>query len=104
MSPLLEAREMSLPDRLHDVSLTLEPGELACLVGPNGSGKTSLLHAIAGIGAPSGEIRIDGTSPCTVGPAERIRLLSFLRATREPRCCWPATSSCSVVPSRRGRE
>jgi ABC-type cobalamin/Fe3+-siderophores transport system ATPase subunit len=50
VSPLLEAREMSLPDRLHDVSLTLEPGDLACLVGPNGSGKTSLLHAIAGIG------------------------------------------------------
>jgi iron complex transport system ATP-binding protein len=87
VSPLLEARGLSLPDRLHDVSLTLEPGELACLVGPNGSGKTSLLHAIAGIGAPSGEVRIGGIAPRASGPVERIRMLSFLPATRELR--WP---------------
>ena len=87
MTPLLEASGMSLPDRLHDVSLILQAGELACLIGPNGSGKTSLLHAIAGIGAPSGGVRIDGIAPRTVGPAERIRLLSFLPATRELR--WP---------------
>ena len=84
---MLEARGLSLPERLHDVSLALRAGELTCLVGPNGSGKTSLLHAIAGIGAPEGDVRIDGISPRTLGPAERIRLLGFLPATRELR--WP---------------
>jgi iron complex transport system ATP-binding protein len=87
VTAIVEARGLSLPDRLHDVSLTLKAGELACLVGPNGSGKTSLLHAIAGINGPKGEVRINGIAPHAVGPAERIRLLSFLPATRELR--WP---------------
>ena len=49
-------------------SLTLEAGKLICLIGPNGSGKTSLLHALAGIGAPAGEVRIDGVDPRRLRP------------------------------------
>lgn len=33
---------------LHNLDLTLDQGELACLLGPSGCGKTSLLRAIAG--------------------------------------------------------
>ncbi len=87
MTALLEARRLSLPGRLSDASLQLEEGELACLVGPNGSGKTSLLHAIAGIGSPSGEVRIGGTDPRRLGPAARPKLLTFLPASRDLR--WP---------------
>ena len=87
MTPLLEASGLSLPGRLSDASLTLAGGELACLVGPNGSGKTSLLHAIAGVGGPAGEVRIDGRDPRTLPPAERLRQLAFLPATRE--LLWP---------------
>ena len=54
VTPLLEARGLSLPGRLHDVAIDLAAGELVCLVGPNGSGKTSLLHALAGIGGAVG--------------------------------------------------
>ncbi len=33
---------------VHDVSLSLQTGEIGCLLGPSGCGKTSLLRAIAG--------------------------------------------------------
>jgi zinc transport system ATP-binding protein len=38
---------------LHDVSLAIEPGEIVTIVGPNGSGKTSLLRALIGAVKPS---------------------------------------------------
>lgn len=42
---------------LHDVSLSISPGEIVTIVGPNGSGKTSLLRAIIGAITPSnGEV------------------------------------------------
>ena len=87
MSPLVQARGLALPGRLHETALNLSAGQLTCLVGPNGSGKTSLLHALARIGAPQGEVWIDGTAARSTGPAQRIRLLGFLPASRELR--WP---------------
>ncbi len=38
---------------LHHVNMTVEPGEIVTIVGPNGSGKTSLLRAIIGATRPS---------------------------------------------------
>ena len=44
---------------LRNVSLDVEPGEIVTIVGPNGSGKTSLLRAIIGATRPAaGEIRL----------------------------------------------
>lgn len=84
---LLVASRLGLRGRLDETSLTLSEGSLTCLVGPNGSGKTSLLHAIAGIGSPSGEVSIDGVDPRGLGPDRRQRLLSFLPASRDLK--WP---------------
>ena len=46
---------------LEDVSFTIEPGQLAALVGPTGAGKTSVISLIARFYDPvSGTVKIDG--------------------------------------------
>jgi iron complex transport system ATP-binding protein len=87
MTALLAAQKVGLAGRLDPADFRMEAPELVCLIGPNGSGKTSLLHALARIGRPSGEVRIDGRRPEALVPAERRRLLSYLPASRD--VAWP---------------
>jgi branched-chain amino acid transport system ATP-binding protein len=48
---------------LHDVSLTVEKGEIVCLLGSNGAGKSTTLLTIIGILTPTaGSISFNGTS------------------------------------------
>lgn len=90
MSALVEATGLSLPHRLKPTDFSMAAPKLVCLVGPNGSGKTSLLHALAGIGSPEGAVMVAGAEVRTAPPAERQRLLSYLPATRE--IAWPLTA------------
>jgi ABC-type multidrug transport system ATPase subunit len=46
---------------LHEVSLSIQPGELVALAGGSGAGKTTLLDILAGVRAPSvGQVIYDG--------------------------------------------
>lgn len=46
---------------VHDVTFSMQPGELGCLLGPSGCGKSTLLRAIAGFETISqGEISLKG--------------------------------------------
>lgn len=59
---------------LHDVALTVDPGEVLVILGPSGSGKTLLLETIAGFNRPDrGRISIDGED-VTEAPPEARRI------------------------------
>ncbi|NDW00587.1 ABC transporter ATP-binding protein [Yangia sp. PrR002] len=48
-----------------DVSLSIEPGDVTCLLGPSGCGKSTTLRMIAGVDMQdSGSIHVDGTLVC----------------------------------------
>lgn len=66
MVPALEARDLTLSwDGEHivvqGVSVDVAPGEVCCLVGRSGCGKTTILHALAGLTTPvSGRVLLHG--------------------------------------------
>ena len=63
---------------LDDVSLSVEDGEFLVVVGPSGSGKSSLLRIVAGLEAPSaGDVRIGGRSVTALSPQERNLAMVF---------------------------
>ncbi|HEY3427211.1 MAG TPA: ATP-binding cassette domain-containing protein, partial [Acidimicrobiia bacterium] len=45
---------------LRGVSLSVEPGEVACVMGRNGAGKTTLLRALMGVIPKTGVVRLAG--------------------------------------------
>jgi branched-chain amino acid transport system ATP-binding protein len=62
-----------------DVSFAIAPGELVGLLGPNGSGKTTILNMMSGLLRPSGgEIWLDG-DPVTGLSADRLARAGMVR-------------------------
>ena len=60
---------------LHGVDLTVNEGEVVCLLGRNGSGRTTTLRAIVGMtGARTGSIRIKGEEAIKLAPHKVARL------------------------------
>lgn len=64
-APLLEVRDLvktfDAVRAVDGVSFTIQPGQTVSLIGPNGSGKTSMLNLISGVLRPtSGQVLLDG--------------------------------------------
>ena len=86
MEPRLDVRNITRAfggrPVVSDVSLTVHPGQVTCLLGPSGCGKSTTLRIIAGVDRPdAGDIRIDGARVagpgCWVPPEGRGTGLMF---------------------------
>jgi ABC-type Fe3+/spermidine/putrescine transport system ATPase subunit len=70
---------------LGELSLRLQAGEYWVLLGPSGSGKSLLLHTIAGIRRPdAGRVRVDGVDVTHLGPEARRVGLVFQQSALFP--------------------
>ena len=59
---------------LHDISFTVEPGQLAAVIGSNGAGKTTLLRTLSGLkDASSGNAQWDGREMLGGKPEDLVR-------------------------------
>ena len=69
----------SSPPVLHGVRLSVRPGERVALLGPNGSGKTSLLRCITGqMPHVTGRVAVQGQEVRNLAPYERARRVAVL--------------------------
>lgn len=87
MTSILDAQGVEIPGRLAPADLRVEQPSLVALIGPNGSGKTSLLRALGRIEQAGGRVTVDGELLASAPPARRMRLLGFLPASRD--IVWP---------------
>lgn len=61
------------------VDLTVEAGEVVCLLGPNGVGKSTLLKTLVGIQRPlAGEVRVDGTDVAGMARDDLARRVGYV--------------------------
>jgi len=89
MSPVLEARGLSfrLGERqvMAEVSVALEAGDCAALLGANGAGKTTLLRALLGFVRPDrGEVWLDGRPLGAHGRRAIARRIAYVPQAHVP--------------------
>ncbi|MBS5451352.1 MAG: ABC transporter ATP-binding protein [Coriobacteriia bacterium] len=70
---------------LHDVDLTFKSGEVVCLLGPNGVGKTTMFKTMLGFLAPvKGRITIDGKPRSEFTRKQFAQLVAYVPQLHEP--------------------
>ncbi len=67
------------PKILKDISLTVRQGEILGILGPNGTGKTTLIKCIDHILTPdSGEVAFDGHNLALLTPKEIAKIMAYV--------------------------
>jgi iron complex transport system ATP-binding protein len=85
--------------QLRDVSLTVGAGEVCCLLGPNGTGKTTLLRCLLGLLTPqAGTVRIGGADIRGLSSRQLARRVAYVpQSTTTP---FPFTTLDIAVTGR----
>ncbi|MFO1428600.1 MAG: zinc ABC transporter ATP-binding protein ZnuC [Candidatus Competibacteraceae bacterium] len=114
VEPLLRASDISLTLNghviLHEVSVSVAPGQIVTLIGPNGAGKTTLVRIILGLQRPdSGQVRwrpgvrigympqrlkVEETLPLTV---ERFMTLGMRADRRQVKAVLKETGAPHII-------
>ena len=80
------------------VSLEAGAGQLIGLIGPNGSGKTSLVKCLSGLVGHAGNVELEGKSLSAMGPKTRARSIAYL--PQDQVVHWPLDVSEVVALGR----
>ncbi len=80
---LLRARNLAFgyDDRKvgQGVNLTLNAGQVLCLLGPNGGGKTTLLKTLVGLKtAMAGHVELESTPLSSMSATQKARIIGFV--------------------------
>jgi iron complex transport system ATP-binding protein len=79
------------PPVLRGVGFALAAGQALCVLGPNGTGKTTLLRCVLGLERPRrGRVAIGGRDIARLGAAERARLAAYVPQSAAPAFPFPA--------------
>ncbi|MDR0878036.1 MAG: ABC transporter ATP-binding protein [Treponema sp.] len=79
---MLEIKNLSAgyggPDVIHDIQLQADEGEMLCIVGPNGCGKTTLLKSIARLLKYRGSVLLNSLDIAAVPRKELAKKIAML--------------------------
>lgn len=79
---------------IHEIDLSVGPGECVGLIGPNGAGKSTLLKAVLDQVPSGGDIRLGDADGRTMTARQRAQIVSYLPQEREVH--WPVSVEALV--------
>ncbi len=74
---------------LKEISFCAESGELISLLGPNGTGKTTLFRCILGQLRASGEMTLDGQPLSSLSPRQLASRIAYIPQSHSPAFSYP---------------
>lgn len=70
---------------LEHVSFTVKSGQVCCVLGPNGVGKSTLFRSLLGLQPLlSGQVLVDGQDTARWSPARRVSIMAYVAQSHTP--------------------